>query len=141
MGKTKTRITTAETGARRASFPSGLASIDATADPETHAARAADDAKRKPAPEELAIDPELYADDQQQSDESDEEQQLQHNGNNASIVLDEKDAQGTLQTPWTPRSLGRAKSAIIYKVNKSGGFHFSDYARIGYLVTWRLPCI
>lgn len=121
MGKTKTRITMADAGMRGAPVPIGSASIEAAADPETHAIRAADDAKRKPAPQELAIDPDLFTDDrQQQSEESDEEQQLQHNGNNASIVLDEKDAQGALQTPWTPRSLGRAKSAIIYKVSKSG---------------------
>ncbi|CAH0515488.1 unnamed protein product [Peronospora belbahrii] len=37
---------------------------------------------------------------------------LVHDGNNASIVLDD-----TLrrETPWTPKSLGRAKTAIIYK--------------------------
>lgn len=38
---------------------------------------------------------------------------LAHDGNNASIVLDEQLA---LETPWTPKSLGRAKTAIIYKV-------------------------
>lgn len=38
---------------------------------------------------------------------------LAHDGNNASIVLDEQLA---AETPWTPKSLGRAKTAIIYKV-------------------------
>ncbi|TYZ61888.1 hypothetical protein PybrP1_004829 [[Pythium] brassicae (nom. inval.)] len=37
---------------------------------------------------------------------------LAHDGNNASIVLDEQLA---TETPWTPKSLGRAKTAIIYK--------------------------
>ncbi|KAF4035867.1 hypothetical protein GN244_ATG12100 [Phytophthora infestans] len=36
---------------------------------------------------------------------------LTHDGNNASIILDDK----TRETPWTPKSLGRAKTAIIYK--------------------------
>ncbi|RLN57425.1 hypothetical protein BBJ29_004054 [Phytophthora kernoviae] len=37
---------------------------------------------------------------------------LTHDGNNASIILDEKEGR---ETPWTPKSLGRAKTAIIYK--------------------------
>ncbi|KAF1333757.1 hypothetical protein FI667_g2437, partial [Globisporangium splendens] len=40
------------------------------------------------------------------------EPELTHDGNNASIVLDEQLA---VETPWTPKSLGRAKTAIIYK--------------------------
>ncbi|KAG2785470.1 hypothetical protein JG687_00000167 [Phytophthora cactorum] len=36
---------------------------------------------------------------------------LTHDGNNASIILDDK----ARETPWTPKSLGRAKTAIIYK--------------------------
>ncbi len=39
--------------------------------------------------------------------------ELAHGENNASI-LNEEDL--TFHTPWSPRSLGRAKSAIIYKV-------------------------
>lgn len=35
---------------------------------------------------------------------------LMHDGNNASIVLDD-----ARETPWTPKSLGRAKTAIVYK--------------------------
>ncbi|OWZ12616.1 hypothetical protein PHMEG_00014195 [Phytophthora megakarya] len=35
-----------------------------------------------------------------------------HDGNNASIILDDKNSR---ETPWTPKSLGRAKTAIIYK--------------------------
>ncbi|KAH7488645.1 hypothetical protein KRP22_008719 [Phytophthora ramorum] len=37
---------------------------------------------------------------------------LTHDGNNASIILDDK---ASRETPWTPKSLGRAKTAIIYK--------------------------
>lgn len=37
---------------------------------------------------------------------------LTHDGNNASIILDDKTLR---ETPWTPKSLGRAKTAIIYK--------------------------
>ncbi|KAE9355293.1 hypothetical protein PF008_g4135 [Phytophthora fragariae] len=37
---------------------------------------------------------------------------LTHDGNNASIILDDKTSR---ETPWTPKSLGRAKTAIIYK--------------------------
>lgn len=39
---------------------------------------------------------------------------LTHDGNNASIILDDKTSR---ETPWTPKSLGRAKTAIIYKVS------------------------
>ncbi|CAI5707038.1 unnamed protein product [Peronospora farinosa] len=35
-----------------------------------------------------------------------------HNEDNASIILDDKVSRNT---PWTPKSLGRAKTAIIYK--------------------------
>lgn len=45
----------------------------------------------------------------------DEPQELTHDGNNASIVLDE---QLSMEMPWTPKSLGRAKTAIIYKVRR-----------------------
>lgn len=45
----------------------------------------------------------------------DQPQELTHDGNNASIVLDE---QLSIETPWTPKSLGRAKTAIIYKVRE-----------------------
>lgn len=38
---------------------------------------------------------------------------LTHDGNNASIILNDKTSR---ETPWTPKSLGRAKTAIIYKV-------------------------
>lgn len=38
---------------------------------------------------------------------------ITHDGNNASIITDEDLSK---ETPWTPRSLVRAKSAIIYKV-------------------------
>ena len=38
---------------------------------------------------------------------------LMHNEDNASIILDDKVLRAT---PWTPKSLGRAKTAIIYKV-------------------------
>ncbi|POM79721.1 Hypothetical protein PHPALM_2540 [Phytophthora palmivora] len=37
---------------------------------------------------------------------------LTHDGNNASIILNDKTSR---DTPWTPKSLGRAKTAIIYK--------------------------
>ncbi|KAJ8537360.1 hypothetical protein ON010_g13235 [Phytophthora cinnamomi] len=37
---------------------------------------------------------------------------LTHDGNNASIILDDK---ASRETPWTPKSLGRAKTAIVYK--------------------------
>ncbi|KAG7388928.1 hypothetical protein PHYPSEUDO_011575 [Phytophthora pseudosyringae] len=37
---------------------------------------------------------------------------LTHDGNNASIILNDK---ASRETPWTPKSLGRAKTAIIYK--------------------------
>ncbi|CAI5744238.1 unnamed protein product [Peronospora destructor] len=37
---------------------------------------------------------------------------LMHNEDNASIILDDKVLR---DTPWTPKSLGRAKTAIIYK--------------------------
>ncbi|KAL3674711.1 hypothetical protein V7S43_000649 [Phytophthora oleae] len=37
---------------------------------------------------------------------------LTHDGNNASIILEDK---APRETPWTPKSLGRAKTAIIYK--------------------------
>jgi hypothetical protein len=40
---------------------------------------------------------------------------LTHDGNNASIVLEDK---ASRETPWTPKSLGRAKTAIIYKVGR-----------------------
>lgn len=50
--------------------------------------------------------------DREGPQEEEEEQQLTHDGNNASIVLDEE---LTVDTPWTPKSLGRAKTAIIYK--------------------------
>lgn len=126
MGKTKTRMATAETAVRRFSASNGSASIAVAGDPETHVASAADDVKSKRTPEELVVNPELYTDDHQQSEESDEEQQLQHNGNNASIVLDEKNAEGALQAPWTPRSLGRAKSAIIYKVRRPCIYEHTD---------------
>ncbi|TMW55845.1 hypothetical protein Poli38472_008493 [Pythium oligandrum] len=45
-------------------------------------------------------------------DALDEFTELTHDGNNASIIIDEK---ASSETPWTPRSLVRAKSAIIYK--------------------------
>lgn len=45
--------------------------------------------------------------------ESPRQDALVHDGNNASIVLDEETQR---ETPWTPKSLGRAKTAIIYKV-------------------------
>lgn len=38
---------------------------------------------------------------------------LVHNGANASIVVDDTMLR---ETPWTPKSLGRAKTAIVYKV-------------------------
>jgi hypothetical protein len=41
------------------------------------------------------------------------QQGLEHDGNNASIVVDEI---ASSEMPWSPRSLVRAKSAIIYKV-------------------------
>lgn len=41
----------------------------------------------------------------------DEKASLQHDGNNASIVRDELQR----DNPWTPKSLSRAKSAIVYK--------------------------
>lgn len=50
---------------------------------------------------------------QQQERQPEHVQELTHDGNNASIVLDE---QLSVETPWTPKSLGRAKTAIIYKV-------------------------
>ncbi|CAI5743541.1 unnamed protein product [Hyaloperonospora brassicae] len=37
---------------------------------------------------------------------------LVHNGANASIVIDDATVR---ETPWTPKSLGRAKTAIVYK--------------------------
>ncbi|TDH68759.1 hypothetical protein CCR75_000145 [Bremia lactucae] len=40
---------------------------------------------------------------------------LTHDGNNASIILDDKVLR---DTPWTPKSLGRAKTAIVYKVRR-----------------------
>jgi hypothetical protein len=46
--------------------------------------------------------------------ESPRQDALVHDGNNASIVLDEETQR---ETPWTPKSLGRAKTAIIYKVS------------------------
>lgn len=46
------------------------------------------------------------------SREAPRQEELVHDGNNASIILDE---QLERQTPWTPKSLGRAKTAIIYK--------------------------
>ncbi|DBA01346.1 TPA: hypothetical protein N0F65_001585 [Lagenidium giganteum] len=63
----------------------------------------------------------------------DAKKSLQHDGNNASIVLDEDIV--TTGTPWTPKSLGRAKSAIVYKqtlndtllVMQRNIFFFSDW--------------
>lgn len=45
--------------------------------------------------------------------QSPRQETLVHDGNNASIILDEEVQR---ETPWTPKSLGRAKTAIIYKV-------------------------
>ncbi|GMF25916.1 unnamed protein product [Phytophthora fragariaefolia] len=52
---------------------------------------------------------------------------LTHDGNNASIILDDK---ASRETPWTPKSLGRAKSAIVYKVNVAVATAASAWARI-----------
>ena len=40
---------------------------------------------------------------------------LIHNGKRASIIT--SDICEATQTPWTPKALGRAKSAFIYKVH------------------------
>ena len=41
------------------------------------------------------------------------EDTLMHNEHNASIIMDDTISR---EMPWTPKSLGRAKTAIIYKV-------------------------
>jgi hypothetical protein len=60
------------------------------------------------------------------SSQQQEEPELTHDGNNASIVLDEQLA---VETPWTPKSLGRAKTASIYKACPFAVF-----------TTWRWIC-
>lgn len=69
---------------------------------------------------------------------------LEHDGNNASIVMDEVIAP---ETPWTPRSLVRAKSAIIYKhtlndslqILERNIFFFSGW--VTYFVSLQEDCV
>ncbi|KAH9054405.1 hypothetical protein Ae201684P_018126 [Aphanomyces euteiches] len=60
-------------------------------------------------------------------------QQLQHNGNNPSIVEAPMPDQGT---PWTPKSLGRAKSAIIYRQTLNDNLLFLE-RNMFYFQEWR----
>jgi len=55
---------------------------------------------------------------------------FQHHENNASILANESNQP---QAPWTPKSLGRAKSAIIYRVCTSHSLTFSYAANNAYV--------
>ncbi|KAF0748885.1 hypothetical protein AaE_007211, partial [Aphanomyces astaci] len=61
-------------------------------------------------------------------------QQFQHNGNNPSIVDTTPLAGGS--TPWTPKSLGRAKSAIVYRQTLNDNLMFLE-RNIFFFQEWR----
>ncbi|ETV79512.1 hypothetical protein H257_07504 [Aphanomyces astaci] len=61
-------------------------------------------------------------------------QQFQHNGNNPSIVDTTLLAGGS--TPWTPKSLGRAKSAIVYRQTLNDNLMFLE-RNIFFFQEWR----
>ncbi|ETW00327.1 hypothetical protein H310_07697 [Aphanomyces invadans] len=63
-------------------------------------------------------------------------QQLQHNGNNPSIVDTTVLPEQANCTPWTPKSLGRAKSAIVYRQTLNDNLMFLE-RNIFFFHEWR----